>query len=89
MKTIQYEVPVGSRLTRRFYCPVLKKQISLTEDFTEDNIVFGSQQLSGVDSGLNFSIFRFIVTPEIMIPKKYDIHYSVSAEYINIMKGGE
>ena len=39
---IKYIVPVGSKITRKFYCPVLKKQVALTTDFTEDEIVFNA-----------------------------------------------
>jgi len=72
---IKYVVSVGSRITRRFYCPILKEEISLTEDFTENEIVFNSNHLTKVDSGVNFSYFRFTVG---------NIKYSVSAEYIKI-----
>ena len=87
---IKYVVPVGSRITRRFYCPILKKEISLSEDFTENEIVFNSNHLTKVDSGFNFSYFRFTVSntnysgQEII--KKFDVCYSVSAEYIEIKK---
>ena len=89
MKTIKYEVPAGSKISRKFYCPVIKKEIGLTEEITEQSMMFTSLELSSVDSGLNFTYFRFIVSPEIMLPKKYDIHYSVGAEHINIIKGGK
>ena len=39
---IKYVVPIGSRLTRKFYCPMLKKDISLTEDFTEEEIIINN-----------------------------------------------
>tara|TARA_Y100001938_G_C7940070_1_gene353852 strand:+ start:485 stop:778 length:294 start_codon:yes stop_codon:yes gene_type:complete len=87
---VKYVVPVGSRITRRFYCPILKKEISLTEDFTENEIIFNSNHLTKVDSGVNFSYFRFTVSntnysgQEII--KKFDVCYSVSAEYIEIKK---
>ena len=87
---IKYVVPVGSRITRRFHCPILKKEISLSEDFTENEIVFDSNHLTKVDSGFNFSYFRFTVSntnysgQEII--KKFDVCYSVSAEYIEIKK---
>ena len=87
---VKYVVPVGSRITRRFYCPILKKEISLTEDFTENEIIFNSNHLTKVDSGINFSYFRFTVSntnysgQEII--KKFDVCYSVSAEYIEIKK---
>ena len=87
---VKYVVPVGSRITRRFYCPILKKEISLSEDFTENEIIFNSNHLTKVDSGVNFSYFRFTVSntnysgQEII--KKFDVCYSVSAEYIEIKK---
>ena len=87
---IKYVVPVGSRIPRRFHCPILKKEISLSEDFTENEIVFNSNHLTKVDSGFNFSYFRFTVSntnysgQEII--KKFDVCYSVSAEYIEIKK---
>ena len=87
---VKYVVPVGSRITRRFYCPILKKEISLSEDFTENEIIFNSNHLTKVDSGINFSYFRFTVSntnysgQEII--KKFDVCYSVSAEYIEIKK---
>ena len=87
---IKYVVPIGSRLTRKFYCPMLKKDISLTEDFTEEEIIFNSNDLTKVDSGFNFSYFRFTVSNTNYsgqpIIKKFDVCYSVSAEYIEIKK---
>ena len=87
---IKYVVPVGSRLTRRFYCPMLKKEISLTEDFTENEIIFNSNHLTKVDSGFNFSYFRFTVGAtdyeDQPIIKRFDVCYSVSAEYLEIKK---
>jgi hypothetical protein len=87
---IKYVVPVGSRLTRKFYCPMLKKEISLTEDFTENEIVFNSNHLTKVDSGFNFSYFRFTVGAtdyeDQPIIKRFDVCYSVSAEYLEIKK---
>jgi|TARA_R100000030_G_scaffold50713_1_gene38205 hypothetical protein len=87
---IKYVVPVGSRLTRKFYCPMLKKEIALTEDFTEEEITFNSNHLTKVDSGINFSYFRFTVGAtnyeDQPIIKKFDVCYSVSAEYIEIKK---
>ena len=87
---IKYIVPVGSKITRKFYCPVLKKQVALTTDFTEDEIVFNSNELKTVDSGHNFSYFRFTVSNTNYegqpIIKKFDVDYSVSAEYIEIDK---
>ena len=87
---IKYVVPVGSRLTRKFYCPMLKKEIALTEDFTEQEIIFNSSDLTKVDSGINFSYFRFTVGATNYegqpIIKKFDVCYSVSAEYIEIKK---
>tara|TARA_X000001388_G_C2170845_1_gene99760 strand:- start:14 stop:307 length:294 start_codon:yes stop_codon:yes gene_type:complete len=87
---IKYVVPVGSRLTRKFYCPMLKKEISLTEDFTENEIVFDSNHLTKVDSGFNFSYFRFTVGAtnyeDQPIIKRFDVCYSVSAEYLEIKK---
>ena len=88
---VKYVVPVGSRITRRFYCPILKKEISLTEDFTENEIIFNSNHLTKVDSGVNFSYFRFTVSntngyPVKKIIKNVDVCYSVSAEYIEIKK---
>jgi len=87
---IKYIVPVGSKITRKFYCPVLKKQVALTSDFTEDKIVFNANELKTVDSGYNFSYFRFTVSATNYegqpIIKKFDVDYSVSAEYIEIDK---
>jgi len=87
---IKYIVPVGSKITRKFYCPVLKKQVALTTDFTEDKIVFNANELKTVDSGYNFSYFRFTVSATNYegqpIIKKFDVDYSVSAEYIEIDK---
>ena len=87
---IKYVVPVGSRLTRKFYCPMLKRDISLTEEFTEEEIIFNSNDLTKVDSGINFSYFRFTVGATNYegqpIIKKFDVCYSVSAEYIEIKK---
>jgi hypothetical protein len=90
---IKYIVPVGSKITRKFYCPVLKKQVALTTDFTEDKIVFNANELKTVDSGHNFSYFRFTVGATNYegqpIIKKFDVDYSVSAEYIEIDKQSE
>ena len=87
---IKYEIPVGSKITRKFYCPILKKQISLSEEFTEENMIFQANELKTVDSGYNFSWFRFTVSATNYegqpIIKKFDVDYSVSAEYINIIK---
>ena len=87
---IKYIVPVGSKITRKFYCPVLKKQVALTTDFTEDKIVFNANELKTVDSGHNFSYFRFTVSATNYegqpIIKKFDVDYSVSAKYIEIDK---
>ena len=87
---IKYVVPVGSRITRRFHCPILKKEISLSEEFTEEEIIFNSNHLTKVDSGFNFSYFRFTVGAtnyeDQPIIKKFDVCYSVSAEYIEIKK---
>jgi len=87
-KTIKYIVPVGSKITRKFYCPAFKKLISLTEQFTENEIIFNSNELKSVDSGLNFSYFRFTIGATNYenepIISKFDVHYSVSAEYIEI-----
>ena len=87
---IKYVVPVGSRITRRFHCPILKKEISLSEEFTEEEIIFNSNDLTKVDSGVNFSYFRFTVGAtnyeDQPIIKKFDVCYSVSAEYIEIKK---
>ena len=87
---IKYVVPVGSRITRRFHCPILKKEISLSEEFTEEEIIFNSNDLTKVDSGVNFSYFRFTVGATNYenqpIIKKFDVCYSVSAEYIEIKK---
>jgi len=87
---IKYVVPVGSRIIRKFYCPMLKKDISLAEDFTEQEIIFDSSDLTKVDSGVNFSYFRFTVGATNYegqpIIKKFDVSYSVSAEYIEIKK---
>ncbi len=87
---IKYIVPVGSKITRKFYCPVLKKQVALTTDFTEDKIGFNANELKTVDSGHNFSYFRFTVGATNYegqpIIKKFDVDYSVSAEYIEIDK---
>ena len=83
-------MPVGSRIIRKFHCPILKKEISLPEDFTENEIVFNSNHLTKVDSGFNFTYFRFTVGAtnyeEQPIIKKFDVCYSVSAEYIEIKK---
>jgi hypothetical protein len=85
---IKYVIPVGSKITRKFYCPALKKLISLREDFTEDEIIFNSRELKSVDSGLNFSYFRFTIGAtnyeNESIISKFDVHYSVSAEYVQI-----
>ena len=85
---IKYVIPVGSKITRKFYCPALKKLISLREDFTEDEIIFNSRELKSVDSGLNFSYFRFTIGAtnyeNESIISKFDVHYSVSAEYVEI-----
>ena len=87
---IKYVVPVGSRIVRRFHCPILKKEISLSEEFTEEEIIFNSNDLTKVDSGFNFSYFRFTVGAtdyeDQPIIKKFDVCYSVSAEYIEIKK---
>ena len=87
-KTIKYIVPVGSKITRKFYCPAFKKLISLTEQFTENEIIFNSNELKSVDSGLNFSYFRFTIGATNYenepIISKFDVHYSVSAEYVQI-----
>lgn len=87
---VKYKIPVGSKITRKFYCPVLKKQVALTTDFTEDEIIFNSNELVTVDSGHNFSYFRFTVGATNYegqpIIKKFDVDYSVSAEYIEIDK---
>jgi len=87
-KTIKYIVPVGSKITRKFYCPAFKKLISLTEQFTENEIIFNSNELKSVDSGLNFSYFRFTIGATNYenepIISKFDVHYSVSAEYVEI-----
>ena len=79
-KTIKYIVPIGSVIHRKFHCPIIKKEISLKEDFTEEEMVFNSVNLSSVDSGVNFSIFRF---------NENNINYSVDAQYIDILKGDE
>lgn len=87
---IKYIVPVGSKITRKFYCPIVKKRVALTEEFTEEKIVFNSEHLKTVDSGLNCSYFRFTVGATNyegqQIIKKFDVDYSVSAEYIEIDK---
>ena len=90
---IKYVIPVGSKITRKFYCPALKILISLREDFTEDEIIFNSRELKSVDSGLNFSYFRFTIGAtnyeNESIISKFDVHYSVSAEYVEIKKEKE
>jgi len=87
---IKYVVPVGSRITRKFYCPILKEDISLSEEFTEQELVFNSNDLDRVDSGFNFSYFRFIVGNTnydgSLAVKKFDVCYSVEAKYIEIKK---
>ena len=87
---IKYKVPVGSTIVRHFYCPILKQTVALTNDFTEEEIVFNSEHLNRVDSGHNFAYFRFIVSNNYsngeLLPLKFDVHYSVSAEYIEIEK---
>lgn len=87
---IKYRVPVGSRIVRKCFCPILKKRVALTEEFTEEEIVFNSEHLKTVDSGHNFSYFRFTVSNtnyngELVI-SKFDVDYSVSAKYIEIDK---
>ena len=87
---IKYKVPVGSTIVRHFYCPILEKPIALRTDFTEEEIVFNSNHLKRVDSGHNFSYFRFTVcnhySNDELLPSQFDVHYSVSAEYIEIEK---
>ena len=87
---IKYVVPVGSRITRKFYCPMLKEDISLSEEFTEQELVFNSSHLDKVDSGHNFSYFRFTVANTnydgSLAVKKFDVCYSVDAKYLEIRK---
>ena len=61
---IKYRVPVGSEVTRHFYCPILKEIVSLTNNFTEEEIVFNIEHLKRVDSGMNCAYFRFTVSNE-------------------------
>ena len=81
---IKYVVPVGSRITRKFYCPMLKEDISLSEEFTEQELVFNSNDLDRVDSGFNFSYCKTI--QNLALPKLNCSEYS--GEYNSTLKHG-
>ena len=87
---IKYRVPVGSEVTRHFYCPILKEIVSLTNNFTEEEIVFNIEHLKRVDSGINCAYFRFTVSNEYpngtIAPSKFDVQYSVSVKDVEIDK---
>ena len=67
---------------------MLNEDISLEEEFTEQELVFNSNDLDTVDSGVNFSYFRFTVANTnydgSSAVKKFDVCYSVDAKYIEI-----
>jgi len=87
---IKYIVPIGSEVTRKFYCPILQEYISLSEKSTEQELVFYSNDLTEVDSGVNFSCFRFTIANTnydgSLAVKKFDVCYSVDAKYLEIIK---